>query len=27
LARPTGSSNGTTQDWLIDPLPLKGESA
>jgi hypothetical protein len=27
LARPTGSSDGTNQDWLIDPLPLKGESA
>ena len=27
LARPTGSADGTTQDWIIDPLPLKGESA
>ena len=27
LARPIGSANGTTQDWIIDPLPLKGESA
>ena len=27
LARPSGSSDGSTQDWLIDPLPLKGESA
>jgi len=27
LARPTGSGDGTNQDWLIDPLPLKGESA
>jgi hypothetical protein len=27
LARPSGSSDGNTQDWLIDPLPLKGESA
>ena len=27
LARPTGSSDGATQDWIIDPLPLKGETA
>ena len=27
LARPTGSADGATQDWIIDPLPLKGESA
>ena len=27
LARPSGSSDGATQDWIIDPLPLKGESA
>ena len=27
LARPSGSSDGANQDWLIDPLPLKGESA
>jgi hypothetical protein len=24
LARPTGSSDGTTQEWLTYPLPLKG---
>ena len=22
LARPSGSSDGTTQDWIIDPLPI-----
>ena len=22
LARPSGSSDGTTQDWIIDPLPV-----
>ena len=22
LARPTGSSDGSTQDWIIDPLPV-----
>ncbi len=27
LARPTGSGDGANQDWLTDPLPLKGESA
>jgi hypothetical protein len=27
LARPSGSADGTTQDWLTYPLPLKGESA
>jgi len=27
LARPVGSADGTSQDWLIDPLPLKGERA
>ncbi|MBM5790188.1 MAG: hypothetical protein FJ053_00250 [Cyanobacteria bacterium M_surface_10_m1_298] len=26
LARPSGSGDGTSQDWLIDPLPLKGET-
>ena len=27
LARPIGSADGTSQDWLIDPLPLPGERA
>jgi hypothetical protein len=27
LARPIGSLDGSTQDWLIDPLPLPGERA
>ncbi|MFM2080796.1 MAG: hypothetical protein RLZZ124_1747 [Cyanobacteriota bacterium] len=27
LARPVGSADGALQDWIIDPLPLKGESA
>jgi hypothetical protein len=27
LARPVGSADGTSQDWLIDPLPLPGERA
>lgn len=27
LARPVGSVDGSTQDWLIDPLPLAGERA
>ena len=27
LARPSGSADGTTQDWLTYPLPLKGENA
>jgi hypothetical protein len=27
LARPSGSADGATQDWLTYPLPLKGESA
>ena len=27
LARPVGSADGTSQDWLIDPLPLAGERA
>ncbi|MEY3964381.1 MAG: hypothetical protein RLZZ106_1636 [Cyanobacteriota bacterium] len=27
LARPSGSADSATQDWIIDPLPLKGESA
>lgn len=27
LARPSGSADGSTQDWLTYPLPLKGESA
>ena len=22
LARPSGSADGTTQDWIIDPLPV-----
>ena len=22
LARPSGSTDGTTQDWIIDPLPI-----
>jgi hypothetical protein len=22
LARPSGSSDGSTQDWIIDPLPI-----
>ena len=25
LARPSGSEDGATQDWLTYPLPLKGE--
>ena len=24
LARPTGSSDGSSQDWITDPLPLPG---
>jgi len=27
LARPVGSADGASQDWLIDPLPLPGERA
>ena len=27
LARPVGSADGSSQDWLIDPLPLPGERA
>ena len=27
LARPVGSVDGSSQDWLIDPLPLPGERA
>jgi hypothetical protein len=27
LARPVGSADGTSQDWLIDPLPLPGARA
>lgn len=27
LAQPSGSADGTNQDWLTYPLPLKGESA
>ncbi len=27
LARPTGSGDGSSQDWLTDPLPLRGEAA
>lgn len=27
LARPVGSADGRSQDWLIDPLPLPGERA
>jgi hypothetical protein len=27
LARPVGSADGANQDWIIDPLPLKGENA
>jgi hypothetical protein len=26
LARPSGSGDGTSQDWLTYPLPLKGET-
>ena len=27
LARPSGSEDGATQDWLTYPLPLKGEQS
>ncbi len=27
LARPSGSSDGTLQDWILDPLPLPGQRA
>jgi hypothetical protein len=27
LAQPSGSADGTTQDWLTYPLPLKGDAA
>ena len=27
LARPSGSEDGETQDWLTYPLPLKGEQS
>jgi len=27
LARPTGSGDGSRQDWITDPLPLRGEAA
>jgi hypothetical protein len=26
LARPSGSTDGSSQDWITDPLPLPGRS-
>jgi hypothetical protein len=26
LARPSGTTDGSVQEWILDPLPLRGES-